>query len=399
MSETFTIKKRVQSIDLLRGFAIIVMALDHTRNYFSAEAMVFAPLDLAQTNVPLFFTRWITHFCAPVFMFLAGTSAFLVQQRKTKKELSFYLVMRGLFLVFLELTVVNFGWTFNIHFPFFVLGVIWALGISMIVLSILIYFPYSVIFAIGTLLIAGHNLLDTIHVPGNTFKAFIWSCLHDPTLQKESSQLIIKGHSVIVDYPVLPWIGVVALGYCFGNLYKPGTNVLARRKKLIILGCGAILLFILLRLLNVYGDPYPWATQKSTVFTVLSFLKVTKYPPSLQFILLTTGPAILFLAVAEKYLKDFGKAIIKIGRVPMFFYLLHIYLIHAFAMIAANLTGYHLSDMVSHVPLTPKPKGFGFPLPVVYIVWLIVILILYPLCKWYDNYKSLHKEKWWLSYL
>jgi len=269
----------------------------------------------------------------------------------------------------------------------------------MIVLSVLVYFPNSIIIAIGVLLIAGHNLFDTFYVPGNNVKAFLWACLHDPTWEKNSSQLMVKGHAIIVDYPVLPWIGVIALGYCFGNLYKPATDAFERRKKLIIFGSAAVLLFILLRLINVYGDPHPWATQKSSLFTVLSFLKVTKYPPSLQFILLTIGPAILFLAIAEKYLMDFGKAIIKIGRVPMFFYLLHIYLIHVFAMIAAKLTGYEWSDMVSRVPLTPTPKGFGFSLPIVYIVWVIVVLLLYPLCKWYDNYKSYHKEKWWLSYL
>ena len=398
MKETFLIKKRIQSIDIIRGLAIIVMALDHTRGYFHSDAMIFAPLDLTRTTVPLFFTRWITHFCAPVFMFLAGTSAFLVRQRKTKKELSFFLLTRGLWLIFLELTFVNFGWTFNIHFPFFVLGVIWALGVSMIVLSFLHYFPYSVILGIGILLVAGHNFLDSIHVTGNSFKSFLWSALHDPTFANESNQLIIKDRAVIVDYPVLPWIGVVALGYCFGNLYKPDNDIRTRTKKLLILGSVAILLFILLRFVNVYGDPRPWATQKSTVFTILSWLKVTKYPPSLQFLLLTVGMAIFFLAVAEKYPKVFGKAIIHIGRVPMFFYLAHIYLIHTLALFAAKFSGYNWNDMISQKPLIPVINGYGFPLAIVYLIWLIVILLLYPLCKWYDDYKSRH-NKWWLSYL
>src|SRR4030095_7161967 len=169
---------------------MIIMALDHVRDYFHADSFVFDPADLSRTNGILFFTRWITHFCAPVFMFLAGTSAFLVAQQKTKKELSYFLLTRGLWLVFLELTIVNFGWTFNIHFPFFVLGVIWALGISMIVLSILVYLPYRVIFGLGILLIAGHNLLDSFHVPGSTLKSFLWSSLHDPSWGRESGQLI-----------------------------------------------------------------------------------------------------------------------------------------------------------------------------------------------------------------
>jgi len=398
MKETFLIKKRIQSIDILRGLVIIVMALDHTRDYFHSDAMIFAPLDLAKTTVPLFFTRWITHFCAPAFMFLAGTSAFLVGLRKTKKELSFFLLTRGLWLIFLELTFLNFGWTFNIHFPFFALGVIWALGVSMIVLSFLHYLPYSVILGIGILLVGGHNLLDSFHIPGNSFNSFIWSVLHDPTFANESNQLIIKDRAVIVDYPVLPWIGVIALGYCFGNLYKPDMDDRTRIKKLLILGSVAIFLFILLRFLNVYGDPRPWLTQKSTVFTILSWLKVTKYPPSLQFILLTVGTGILFLAVAEKYLDIFGKAIIRIGRVPMFFYLAHIYLIHTLALFAAKFSGYNWNDMISRKPLIPVINGYGFPLAMVYLVWLIVILLLYPLCKWYDDYKS-RQKKWWLSYL
>jgi len=398
MNETLIIKKRIQSIDLLRGLVMIIMALDHTRNYFHADAMIFGPGDLTQTNVPLFFTRWITHFCAPVFMFLTGTSTFLVSQRKTKKELSFFLLTRGLWLVFLELTVVNFGWTFNIHFPFFVLGVIWALGIGMIVLSFLVYLPYHAILGIGILILLGHNLLDTIHMPGNSLRSFFWSALHDPTWEKKSNQLIFKGRSIIVDYPVLPWIGIMALGYCFGYLYQPSIDASVRSKRMLTLGAAAICLFLLLRILNVYGDPHPWSTQGSFAFTVLSFLKVTKYPPSLQFVLLTLGPAILFLAVAEKWVKSFGKAVMHIGRVPMFFYLVHIYLIHVLALFAAKFSGYSWNDMVSQKPLTPVINGYGFSLAIVYVVWVIVVLLLYPICKWYDGYKSTHK-KWWLSYL
>jgi len=397
-NETLIIKKRVRSIDLLRGIVIIVMALDHTRNYFHADAMIFGPADLTQTNVPLFFTRWITHFCAPVFMFLAGVSAFLVGQIKTRKELSFFLLTRGLWLVFLELTVINFGWTFNPHFPFFVLGVIWALGIAMIALSVFVFLPYRAILAIGILILLGHNLLDTIHVPGHSIRAFFWSALHDPSWGNESNQLIFNGRSIIVDYPVLPWIGVIALGYCFGYLYKPSIDPTVRRKWMLTLGIVSICIFILLRILNVYGDPLPWSDQKSFAFTVLSFLKVTKYPPSLQFILLTLGPAILFLAFAEKSLQSFGKSIIHIGRVPMFFYLVHIYLIHMLAWFAAKFSGYNWKDMISQKPLTPVINGYGFSLAIVYVVWIIVVLLLYPICKWYDGYKSTHK-KWWLSYL
>ena len=373
------------------------MALDHTRDFFHADAMIYDPTDLSKTNVALFLTRWITHFCAPVFMFLAGTSAFLVGQRKSKKELCVFLFTRGLWLVLLELTVVNFGWSFNITLPFFTLITIWALGISMIALSLLVFLPFRFVLFIGLLIIFGHNFFDSTHIQGKGLDAFLWSALHDTRYGQDSFSFL--GRTVEIGYPVLSWIGVIATGYCFGSLYKASVNPEYRRKWLLILGGSAIILFIILRLLNIYGDPQPWTPQNTTTFTLLSFMNVTKYPPSLEYILITLGPAILFLIAAEKRPKIFGKAVIHIGRVPMFFYLLHIYLIHLFAMVAAKLTGFNWSDMVSQVPLTPTPKGYGFSLLIVYMVWLIVVLALYPLCKLYDNYKSNHKEKWWLSYL
>jgi len=229
-------------------------------------------------------------------------------------------------------------------------------------------------------------------------KSFLWSAFHESSWVNISNPFIFNGHMIVVDYPVLPWIGVIALGYCFGYLYKQDIPAAIRRKWLLMLGSAAVLLFIFLRTLNIYGDPQPWSTQNSTAFTILSFLKVTKYPPSLQFILMTLGPAILFLIVAEKPLKSLGRAILHIGRVPMFFYLLHIYLIHALALLAAKFSGYNWNDMVSRKPLTPIINGYGFSLGIVYLVWIIVVLMLYPLCRWYDNYKSTHKKKWWLSY-
>ena len=397
MSDTIIVKNRIQSIDLLRGLIIIIMALDHTRDFFHSDAMIYDPTDLSKTNVALFLTRWITHFCAPVFMFLAGTSAFLVGQRKSKKELSIFLLTRGLWLILLELTVVNFGWSFNITLPFFALITIWALGISMIALSLLVFLPVRVVLFTGLLIIFGHNLFDSTHVQGKGLDAFLWSALHDTRYGQDGFTFL--GRTVEIGYPVLSWIGVIATGYCFGSLYKASVNPELRRKWLLILGGSAIILFFILRLVNIYGDPQPWTQQNTTTFTFLSFMNVTKYPPSLDYILITLGPAILFLIAAEKRHKIFGKAVIHIGRVPMFFYILHIYLIHLFAMIAAKLTGFNWSDMVSQVPLTPTPKGYGFSLLFVYLVWFIVVLALYPLCKLYDNYKLNHKEKWWLSYL
>ncbi|HEV8080544.1 MAG TPA: heparan-alpha-glucosaminide N-acetyltransferase domain-containing protein [Chitinophagaceae bacterium] len=382
---------RIQSIDLLRGLVMIIMALDHVRDYFHASAQIYDPLDLSQTSPVIYLTRWVTHFCAPVFMFLAGTSAYLIGQRKTKKQLSFFLFTRGLWLVFLELTFVYFGWSFNIHFPVSALITIWALGISMIALSGLIYLPFKIVLAIGILIVAGHNSLDNFHVPGNDLKAFIWDELHDPRL------LNFYGHIIITGYPVLSWIGIITLGYCFGRFYKKDFNAIKRKKWLLLIGSSAIILFITLRSANIYGDQLLWANQKSGLFTFLSFINVTKYPPSLLYTLITLGPAIIFLAFAEKPLNSFTSFISVYGRVPMFYYLLHIYLIHFLAMIAAQLTGFGWKSMIADI--FPQIKGYGFSLVVVYLVWMGVVLALYPLCRWYDKYKMLHKEKWWLSYL
>ena len=386
-------KKRIESIDLLRGVVIIIMALDHVRDYFHAGHFLFDPTDISQTSPALFFTRWITHFCAPAFVFLAGTSAFLVGQRKSKKELTRFLFTRGLWLMFLELTVINFAWFFNPEFPFFRLAVIWALGVSMIALSLLIYLPKKIILAIGLIILFGHNSLDNIHVAGNGFKAFLWAELH------ERKYFTFLGKSLRTAYPVLAWIGIMALGYCFGSLYKKEADARKRKNSLLVIGITAIVLFIIIRTINIYGDMSPWSVYDKPVTTILSFLNVTKYPPSLLYTLMTLGPCIIFLALAEKPLGKTGNAITRIGRVPMFFYILHIYLIHVLALFAIEFAGKNWKDMVLTGNDNPQLKGYGFSLWVVYLVWIAIILMLYPLCKWYDKYKTNHKEKWWLSYL
>ena len=382
---------RISSIDLLRGVVMIIMALDHVRDYFHADTMFYDPLDLSKTNVILFFTRWITHFCAPVFVFLAGTSAFLSGHRKSKKELSLFLVKRGLWLMFLEITVVNFGWAFNFKLPFIGLAVIWALGVCMVALAAIIRLPIKAILVIGLLLVFGHNLLDPIHINN-----FFWAGLHETRIFR-----LNETHSVRTAYPVLPWIGIMCLGYCMGNLYLKKVSQALRKKWLLTLGCLAILLFIVLRFINVYGDPSPWSKQGSWQFTILSFLNTTKYPPSLLYTLMTLGPALFFLAFTENLANRFTKPIIHIGRVPMFYYLLHIYLIHLLAMFAAEFSGFDWRDMILERRswMDPRLKGFGFSLLTTYLVWIGVVLILYPFCRWYDRYKSIHREKWWLSYL
>lgn len=382
---------RIQSIDLLRGLVMVIMALDHVRDFFHWSAFRYDPLDFSQTSTPIFVTRWITHFCAPVFVFLAGTSAWLTGVRKGKKALSRFLLTRGLWLLFIEVVVINFAFTFDPSYSIIGLQVIWALGISMIFLSFLIYLPKRVLLVLALLIIAGHNTLDNIHVAGKGLDAFGWSLLH------EFGFFPYKPVQVLVLYPVLPWIGVMAAGYCFGEIYT-GFDAVKRKKILILLGSICIFLFIVIRFTNGYGDKSPWTEQQTPAFTFLSFINTTKYPPSLLYILMTIGPAILFLAFTEGPLKKLGNIIATYGKVPMFYYILHFYIIHLAMLAAALLSGYKWNDVINASPFQ-QLQDYGFRLWVVYVVWIAIVVLLYPLCKRYAKYKYDHPEKWWLSYL
>ena len=389
-------KYRITSIDFLRGTIMIVMALDHVRDYLYSASFLYDPLDFSKTTGILFFTRWITHFCAPIFMLLAGTSAYLIGRKKTKAELSVFLVKRGLWLVVLELFVVNLGWNFNLAFPMFFFITIWALGISMIVLATVIHLPKRLILAFGIIMVFGHDLLDSIHVAGNTLPAFGWAVLHDQNVFNWHSEVLLVG------YPLLPWIGVMPLGYCLGEWYSAEYSPEKRKKNLLILGACSLVLFVLLRYSNLYGDPVKWSVQKDGFFTFLSFLNVNKYPPSLLYLLLTLGAACLFLSFAEKAQGAVVKVVSVYGRVPMFYYLIHIYVIHLIAITASALTpGQDWKIWILKQPIwfTHDLKGYGFSLPVAYLVWALIVIALYPLCKRYDAYKQANKDKWWLSYL
>jgi len=375
---------------------MIIMALDHVRDYFHKDAWLYDPTDLTRTSVALFFTRWITHFCAPIFVFLAGLAACLYGGRRTRQQLSFFLFTRGVWLVFAELFIISLERTFNPHYPFFLLQVIWVTGISMMVLSGMVYLKRSWILALGVLLIAGHNLLDSVHVSGNGTGAVCWSILHEPR------EFVIGGYTLNVLYPLLPWIGILAIGYCCGSWYSPLYEPRKRRKSLLYAGCGALALFILLRGGNFYGDAALWSTQRTVGWSVLSFIKVTKYPPSLLYTLVTLGSACIFLAFSEKPLNALTAKITVYGRVPMFYYLLHFLLIHVLAVFAARIEGYSWSVMVltGRVNKMPELKGYGFGLGTVYLVWISVVLLLYPCCKWFDRYKRANVDRlWWLSYL
>ena len=389
-TEAVTPKRaRLESVDVLRGVIMILMALDHTRDFFGKPGI--SPTDLARTTIPLFFTRWITHFCAPVFFLLIGTGAYLSLRKKSKREVSQFLFTRGLWLIFLELTLFRcLGFQFNFDYHVTLLNVLWALGWGMIVLSGLIHLPASLITAFGLLMIAGHNLLDPVRS-----SKVIWTVLHSPNFIVANPQ-----HSVFVAYPLIPWIGVTALGYSLGQIYAWTRQ--RRRTFLIRAGVGLTAAFALLRGINVYGDPVNWATEKSAAFTVLSFLNTNKYPPSLLFLLMTLGPALLFLGAMDGATPQFLRPALTFGRVPMFYFLLHIPLIHLLAVIVcyARYGQAHWmfeSPTVGQFPFTPPP-GWGFSLPIVYLLWVSVVVALYPLCRWFAALKQRRTDAW-LSYL
>jgi uncharacterized membrane protein len=388
---------RIESIDLLRGIVMIIMALDHARDYFNRSAYLFDPTDLQHTTVALFLTRWITHYCAPVFMLLSGISAWLYGRKNGRAAVSFFLLTRGIWLIIVEVFIVTLGWTFNLHYGIFILQVIWAFGISMIVLSGLVYARRGALLAIALLLIGAHDLLDGIHVGGSGLAAVLFSFLH--TQQGFSFGPV----NFFIGYPILPWIGLIALGYWLGDLYDPNYDPVQRRRSLRRLGWGAIALFIVIRAFDGYGDPSHWSVQRNFVYTVLSYINISKYPPSLLYILLTIGPALLFLSAAERPLNALTRPLAVIGRVPMFYYLVHIYFLHALAVVAAAASGFPPAAMVNltnWVTANPQLKGYGFGLGVVYAVWIGTVIVLYPLCRWFDQYKRSHAARQkWLSYL
>jgi uncharacterized membrane protein len=376
-------RRRVDSVDVLRGLIMILMALDHSRDYFGAASV--NPTDLATTTAALFFTRWITHFCAPVFFLLTGTGAYLARRRRSTADLSFFLVSRGFWLIFLELVVMRFIWQYNIDYRVTMLTVLWALGWSMVLLGLLVYAPTWVVGAFGAILIAVHNLADAISPAAFGALAPVWTILHQPGFVLDGGN-----HVVFAAYPLVPWVGVTAVGYALGSLFKLDAN--ARRSLLLRLGVGLTVAFVVLRAINIYGDPSRWSVQKTAAFTFLSFINTTKYPPSLLYLLMTLGPALLFLRAADARTPAFLRPALVIGRVPMFYYLLHVVIIHSLAVLASFVRygAVHWmfeSPGLAQFPVT-QPPGWAAPLPVVYIVWATAVVLLYPLCRWYAAVKA-----------
>jgi uncharacterized membrane protein len=371
------------------------MALDHVRDFFTNAK--FDPLDLTLTNPALFMTRWITHFCAPVFIFLAGTGAFLSTTRgKSKRELSWFLFTRGLCLVLLEITWVRcLGWEFNFQFHNIPAAVLWAIGWSMVGLALLVYLPNWAVAAFGIAMIVAHNAFDGVHAESWGPFEWLWRILH-----QGGGFQVTRNVTFIAAYPIVPWIGVMAAGYGFGTilLHEP----LRRRREIFLLGAALTLLFVVLRWSNLYGNPKPWVEQRNALLTVFSFIDCHKYPPSLLYVLMTLGPALILLALLDRGTPRILQPALVFGRVPLFFYLLHLPLIHLLALLTA-LVRYGRAEWLFGSPFGATdqfaiPADNGFGLPIVYLVWLLVVLMLYPACKWFAGLKRRRRDAW-LSYL
>jgi uncharacterized membrane protein len=395
---------RLVSVDILRGVVMVIMALDHTRDYFTY--LQINPEDVARTYGALFLTRVITHFCAPVFCFLAGTGAFLATSRgKTVGQVSWLFLTRGLWLVFLELTVVNFAWTFSPPYLFNGALVIWALGWSMVAMAALVRLPVRWIAAFGLLMIVFHNLLDPINPQAFGKFNWLWMILHSPGMYQVTPKF-----NFLIFYSLIPYIGIMAVGFAFGAvLSRPD-----RRKVIFRLGLATTVLFFVLRAINLYGNgtaclPFgypvsagPWHIQPTHTLTIISFFNTLKYPPSLDYLLMTLGPSLMALAWFEgmKGGRGLSRFFLIYGRVPMFYYLLHIYLIHAMAVLAAWIFHQPASWLWHGAFVSSSaPEGYGHGLPFIYAVWITAVLILYYPCRWFMEYKRQHRDKNWLSYI
>jgi uncharacterized membrane protein len=386
-------RPRVDSVDLLRGLIMIVMALDHSRDFFGDFAA--SPTDLSTTTPALFFTRWITHICAPVFFLLTGVGARLMLERTSRRTLSRFLFTRGLWLLFLELLVMRFALQFNLDYHVTVITVLWGLGWAMIALGALIWLPPWATAAFGIVLVAGHNALDGLDPASFGILSPVWMVLHQPGIVLNNGRTL-----VVISYVLIPWIGVTALGYVLGGAYR--WSVASRQRLLSRLGVGLVAGFLLLRFANVYGDPFPWVWGKSSLWTLMSFLNTNKYPPSLLFLMMTLGPAILLLRAFDARTPALLRPALIIGRVPLFFYIVHFYLIHSLAVVVSyvrfgTVREVFQSPDLGHFPFS-APPGWNLGLPMVYLVWMVVVLALFPMCYWYAGFKR-RRNDWWLSYL
>jgi uncharacterized membrane protein len=391
---------RLMSLDALRGTVMILMAIDHIRDFFDRYSMSNSPTDLSQTSVIMFFTRWITHFCMPVFMFAAGAGAFLWWRRgnKTRDQLSWFLATRAVWFLALEVIVMNFAYSFNISaHGLIMLLVLYIFGACMLLMAMLIHLSLRWLAAVSIAIIALHNLLDPYSASHFGKFGGAWHLLHQPGV------IMLGSRPAFVVYPLLPWIGVMAAGFCFGQVFT--LEDATRRRIMLRLGLTLTAAFFVVRAINIYGDPSHWSVQKSAVFTSLSFLNCTKYPASLDYVLMTIGPALLLLAWYDRLSFSTANPLIVFGRVPLFYFVLHFYAIHALLIAASCIRyGSRTFAFIFHAmpamggPSDVYPADFGYPLWVTYAVWIGLVAALYPLCRWFAQYKATHRA-WWLSYL
>jgi len=382
---------RITSVDILRGLVMIIMALDHTRDFFHTTAMTADPLNPATTTTALYFTRWVTHFCAPVFVFLSGLSAYLSSRNKTRNEASVFVIKRGLWLIIAEITLVTFGLTFNPLFNFIILQVIWAIGCSMVVLGLLMRGSYYIVLLAGIALFFTHNILDYMSLPASGAAGNLWAIL------LTSRGMVIpldSKHFIGVFYAILPWTGVMLLGYSIGAWFEKSFPAEKRKRLLLISGSLMIIVFILLRYFRGYGDPGAWDGS-----SLLSFLNTNKYPPSLQFCCMTLGPALILMSLMENVQAGWSKLVSVYGRVPFFYYIFHFYLIHGLLVIVFFATGHGSADINDPGSLFLfRPANFGYNLWIVYAIWISIVAVLYFPCRWFYRYKKRH-SKWWLIYV
>ncbi len=394
--------KRVETIDVIRGAVMVIMALDHVRDLLHIPALTQDPTNLAMTTAPVFLTRWVTHLCAPTFVFLSGTSAYLSLQRRSTSDLAAtaagvesarsFLLKRGLVLILLEITLINFAFWTDIQFRSLMLQVIFVIGGGLVFLSGLSRLPVRWLGVAGLSIIFLHDLLALVPTFTNPAARLGWSLLFRTDVFSISANFML-----LVAYPLIPWFGIMLAGFACGPVFALPMD--QRRKRLLQFSLASLGLFLVVRAINVYGNATPWAVQKDALFTILSFMNVSKYPPSLLYAAVTLGIMFGMLWLADGANTVVTRVLTVYGKVPLFYYLIHWYLVKA-AMIGMFLIqGYQLSDM----PLGPlsfgRPEGAGVSLPVVYAVWFGLVVLLYPLCRWYGRYKAEHPEIGWMRYI
>lgn len=382
--------KRITSIDVVRGFVMAIMALDHVRDFLLQNALTQNPTDLSNTYPALFFTRWITHLCAPTFVFLSGVSAYISAKRENNVSKSRkFLLTRGVWLIFLEFSIISFGIWSDIGFHTILFQVIAAIGVGFILLSFLVGKSHKIALGLGSFIMLFYGLL--ILVPESNLKETLSPFFVLTVLPFETRLIILA-------YPIIPWWSIMLIGYGLGEYFlveKPN-----RISFFIKMAGGFLITFVVLRFINLYGDPVAWSIQVKPFYTVLSFLNVSKNAPSLDFTLCMLGIAFTLLWLIEKYGNDKLKFFKIFGSVPLFYYLIHWYLIRLFLIVIFSAKGYHWTDFVFNEQTLGRPKNDdGITLPQVYLAWFAVILIMYPICKWYSDYKKQHPEKTWLRYL